>query len=335
MRRDDPRRLARSRVARVGRRAAEGEVEPRSHPTLRELGRPREAVDHAADFGSGLSAELEHLRMGGDDVEHHGQAVSPREPESCERHAPLSLERHRTAAGERGVEPDLPDRVGGGGERIELRERLLDRCIVQLRERPRVEARAHAHAARAQGSRASKARRRVSRDDEAAHTGVLGSLHDGFAIGIEDLEVQMTMRIDELRWVFHRTRLACMLRFVMRLHHLALRTDDVDRLVAFYQDYFELAIVRDQRPRAVWLGLEGPAVLMIEIKAPDEPGIANGTMELMALTVSVEARRSLRQRLVDEGLLEVETQHTLYFRDPDGRRVGVSSYPLDPSPSGP
>ncbi|HEX5658413.1 MAG TPA: VOC family protein [Polyangiales bacterium] len=107
------------------------------------------------------------------------------------------------------------------------------------------------------------------------------------------------------------------------IHHLALRTHDVDRLVAFYREWFGLHEVRDSRPRSVWLGL-GEGVLMIELANESEPSIAAGSLELLAFRVTVEQRQALRARVV----LEAETEHTLYFRDPDGRRVAVSSYPL-------
>jgi catechol 2,3-dioxygenase-like lactoylglutathione lyase family enzyme len=113
-----------------------------------------------------------------------------------------------------------------------------------------------------------------------------------------------------------------------RLHHLALRTPDVSRLVTFYRAWFGLDVARDAAPRAVWLALDPMAVLMIEQAQPGEPGIPGGSLELLALALSSEERAALRERLVRAGLLEAETQHTLYFRDPDGRRVGVSSYPL-------
>jgi catechol 2,3-dioxygenase-like lactoylglutathione lyase family enzyme len=110
---------------------------------------------------------------------------------------------------------------------------------------------------------------------------------------------------------------------VATIHHLALRTHDVDRLLAFYQQWFGLTLVRDLRPRSVWLGL-GEGVLMIELANDGEPGIAEGSLELVAFRVTVAERQALRSRVA----LEAETEHTLYFRDPDGRRVAVSSYPL-------
>lgn len=112
-----------------------------------------------------------------------------------------------------------------------------------------------------------------------------------------------------------------------RLHHLALRTRDVDGLVSFYERWFGLSVVRDARPRSVWLGV-GDAVLMIEAADANEPTPLASSMELTAFAVSHDQRTRLRDELVRAALLEGETQHTLYFRDPDGRRVGVSSYPL-------
>lgn len=113
---------------------------------------------------------------------------------------------------------------------------------------------------------------------------------------------------------------------MLALHHLAFRTSDVVGLARFYQDWLGLRVVRDALPHALWLGLLGDAVLMLEAKAPSEPALAEASLELFAVRVSVDARLALRARLLRELRLEAETPHTLYFRDPDGRRVGVSSY---------
>jgi catechol 2,3-dioxygenase-like lactoylglutathione lyase family enzyme len=112
------------------------------------------------------------------------------------------------------------------------------------------------------------------------------------------------------------------------LHHLALRTRDIERLLAFYLRWFGLVVQRDARPRSVWLTLDPGAVLMIEQAEPTEPSVAAGSQELVAFAVTIGQRERLREALVAAALLEHETEHTLYFRDPDGRRVAVSSYPL-------
>jgi catechol 2,3-dioxygenase-like lactoylglutathione lyase family enzyme len=113
-----------------------------------------------------------------------------------------------------------------------------------------------------------------------------------------------------------------------RLHHLALRTRDLPGLARFYAQWFGLPVLRDLSPRALWLGLGPEAVLMLEAATPDEPQVPAGSLEFLALHATPDERVSLREKLVQQGRLEAETAHTLYFRDPDGRRVGVSSYPL-------
>lgn len=121
----------------------------------------------------------------------------------------------------------------------------------------------------------------------------------------------------------------------MEVHHLALRTADSERLEAYYRAVFDLPVVRRQPGRSVWLGL-GAAVLMIETQGPDEPAVPAGCLELLALRVTPEDKEQTQRRLEAVGCtIEDATEHTLYFRDPDGRRVAVSSYPLPkPEPLG-
>ena len=109
----------------------------------------------------------------------------------------------------------------------------------------------------------------------------------------------------------------------MRIHHVALRTRDVARLERFYVGLLGLKVVRrDDARGSVWLDVEG-AVVMIERAGPGEPSIDPRSLELVAFAVDdVEAWRARVPSV------EAETGHTLYFRDPDGRRVAVSDYPL-------
>jgi catechol 2,3-dioxygenase-like lactoylglutathione lyase family enzyme len=115
---------------------------------------------------------------------------------------------------------------------------------------------------------------------------------------------------------------------VTGVHHIAFRTSEIDRLCSFYERWLGLAIVRDERPRSVWLSVGEACVLMIEGKAGDEPNIDPKSLELIAFHVMPEELTRIERALSDEGLLEGRTAFTLYFRDPDGRRVGVSTYPL-------
>ena len=111
----------------------------------------------------------------------------------------------------------------------------------------------------------------------------------------------------------------------LRIHHLALRTRDVARLESFYVRVCDFKIrKRDDARGSVWLDLRS-AVLMIEQADEDEPQVPPGSKELMAF--AVDDVEIWRKRLAALGIdVEAETQHTLYFRDPDGRRIAVSNY---------
>jgi catechol 2,3-dioxygenase-like lactoylglutathione lyase family enzyme len=115
---------------------------------------------------------------------------------------------------------------------------------------------------------------------------------------------------------------------VPAVHHLAFRTPDLDALAAFYGEWLCAAVVRDDRPRALWLELGPGAVLMLELAAAAEPAPDPRSLELTAFRIEAAGRPALRARLIAAGLLEAETEHTLYLRDPDGRRIAFSSYPL-------
>jgi catechol 2,3-dioxygenase-like lactoylglutathione lyase family enzyme len=109
----------------------------------------------------------------------------------------------------------------------------------------------------------------------------------------------------------------------VRIHHAALRTTDLPRLERFYRDVLGFRVSRrDDARGSVWLDAGG-AVLMLERAEPGDPAVPPGTKELLAF--AVDDKEPWRSR-VD---VEAETPHTLYFRDPDGRRLAVSSYPFD------
>ncbi len=112
----------------------------------------------------------------------------------------------------------------------------------------------------------------------------------------------------------------------MRVHHIALRTRDLEKLERFYAGVLGLAVMRRHGTRSVWLDAEG-TVMMIEHAGADEPSIAAGSMELVAFATDDVERAAIERNLTNAGVvIEARTEHTLYFRDPDGRRVAVSTY---------
>jgi catechol 2,3-dioxygenase-like lactoylglutathione lyase family enzyme len=114
----------------------------------------------------------------------------------------------------------------------------------------------------------------------------------------------------------------------MRLHHLAFRTGDLEGLCRFYRDVLGLREARDARPRSVWLALDGPAVLMIEARTADEPAYPKGSSELVAFAVTAAERAAIEAKAEARGCHDGRTEYTTYVRDPEGRRIGVSTYPL-------
>jgi catechol 2,3-dioxygenase-like lactoylglutathione lyase family enzyme len=114
----------------------------------------------------------------------------------------------------------------------------------------------------------------------------------------------------------------------VNVHHLALRTRDPARLCRFYEDVLGLRRVREQPGYSVWLSIGG-AVLMIEKAGDDEPVYGPHIRDLTAFSVDDAGRARVRAALAAAGVpMDGETAFTTYFRDPDGRRVAVSTYPL-------
>jgi catechol-2,3-dioxygenase len=113
----------------------------------------------------------------------------------------------------------------------------------------------------------------------------------------------------------------------VRIHHLALRTPDLGRLERFYTDVLALQTLRRQEERSVWLDAGG-SILMLERREEAEPAVDPSSKELVCFAIAPHEHAAVTARLTAAGVgIEARTAYTLYFRDPDGRRVGLSSYP--------
>jgi catechol 2,3-dioxygenase-like lactoylglutathione lyase family enzyme len=108
----------------------------------------------------------------------------------------------------------------------------------------------------------------------------------------------------------------------LRIHHLALRVRDLDAAGAFYGGLLGLPeLKRDSR--SVWLRA-GDAVLMLE-RALRGSGPEEGSAHVLALEVNDLIE--WEARLASAGVpIEDRTDHTLFVRDPDGHRVGLSTF---------
>lgn len=125
---------------------------------------------------------------------------------------------------------------------------------------------------------------------------------------------------------------------ILGIHHLALKVVNVEGVTAFYRDVLGLAEQqRHFRPdgslRSIWLTVPGAGFLAVESHEHDtkpDPSAELPGWYLPAFTVAVQERRRIEAELEQRGVDIVHrTKWTLYFRDPEGNRVGLSHHPHD------
>jgi glyoxylase I family protein len=119
-------------------------------------------------------------------------------------------------------------------------------------------------------------------------------------------------------------------------HHLAIKVRDLAAAERFYCEILELPLQRrwpssdGQGDRSLWLDLGAGAFLALEratlARAPlaeEEPGL-----HLVALRIERDQRQAWIERLAAKGVpLYRQTDYTIYVRDPEGNRIGLSHWP--------
>ncbi|HKC14273.1 MAG TPA: VOC family protein [Vicinamibacteria bacterium] len=117
------------------------------------------------------------------------------------------------------------------------------------------------------------------------------------------------------------------------IHHLALRVADPERSLVFYAGLLGLPELRrfpeSGVVRSIWLRA-GEMVVMLERRLAGS-GPEAGSGHLLAFAVSDLA--AWEKRLAAAGVtVEGRTAQTLYLRDPDGHRVGLSVFSFERAP---
>ncbi|HLT30622.1 MAG TPA: VOC family protein [Myxococcaceae bacterium] len=127
------------------------------------------------------------------------------------------------------------------------------------------------------------------------------------------------------------------------IHHLAVKLHDLEKAIPFYRDV--LGLPEQQRHhredgslRSVWLTVGERAFLALEALEPKdrpEADARGGEAEapgwhLIALRIPPGAREQVVRHLASHGVEIVHrSRWTLYVRDPEGNRVGLSHHPDD------
>jgi catechol 2,3-dioxygenase-like lactoylglutathione lyase family enzyme len=132
-------------------------------------------------------------------------------------------------------------------------------------------------------------------------------------------------------------------RVTRGLHHLAIQVRDLATVERFYRETLGLRELRrwpakdgGQGERSVWLDAGDGAFLALERVAAGPTAAEDAArgerpgLHLVALRIARETRADWERRLADAGVaVEARTAFTLYVRDPEGNRVGLSHWPED------
>ena len=120
------------------------------------------------------------------------------------------------------------------------------------------------------------------------------------------------------------------------VHHIAIKVRDLARAEHFFVQTLGLAVLRrwpapdGAGERSLWLDLGAGAFLALEKSsnqrerlAADDPGL-----HLLALRIERAERQAWIDRLASAGVPPYEqTAFTIYCKDPEGNRIGLSHWP--------
>lgn len=126
----------------------------------------------------------------------------------------------------------------------------------------------------------------------------------------------------------------------LSINHIALQVANLDLISRFYGGLLGLPELRrhfraDGTLRSIWYRLgegvsETPflAVEANEGSLDSKEGVLGYSM--VALQIEAQSRAQWLQHFAAHGIpVEHETRWTVYVRDPEGNRVGLSHYPFD------
>jgi len=129
-------------------------------------------------------------------------------------------------------------------------------------------------------------------------------------------------------------------------HHLAVQVTDLAAAERFYHGALGLEVIRrwpyeDGRAgeRSLWLKLSTDTFVALEqcsrLAPPSDFRDPQARLHLFALRISAHERAAWEAKLQQAGVTIVHrSRWTLYVRDPDGNRIGLSHHPHDEAEAG-
>ena len=125
------------------------------------------------------------------------------------------------------------------------------------------------------------------------------------------------------------------------VHHLAILVRDLAAAEAFYGGLLGLPVLRrwpadpavaGGPERSIWLDAGGGAFLALERAPEGAPAAAaapaDAGLHLFALSIAPAERGAWERRFAAAGVAVYRrTDYTVYVRDPEGNRVGLSHWP--------
>jgi catechol 2,3-dioxygenase-like lactoylglutathione lyase family enzyme len=128
------------------------------------------------------------------------------------------------------------------------------------------------------------------------------------------------------------------------VHHVALRVADLAKVEPFYRDVLALPVIRRwpkaedggvRGDRSIWLDAGDGAFVALETTTETSVATADAAAHadavgppVLALRIGADERAAWEARLQAAGVaIYHRTAFTLYVRDPEGNRIGLSHHP--------